>query len=346
MVFISLVGLIVVILVGIWLVVRHRRKVDFDMTPRDRNGTPIDDSDEEDEDNDPAEAPIYDDDLTYDDWLPWENLLQEIGIVDIRDGMIEYETGDNSRLFIMLAEMGQSNPYLKTDEELANNNQIMEVFYNSVMAPLKETSQSQRVEMNDFLNSLKKHSQYLRGANEQMKQYAEHVIDDTLQYQQATDRFENKCYLQFLAVVTPDEVFGETPKMLEEQVHEKAMEKLTRQITRANGLLKRADHPLSPLDTFGLIEVIYKTFNRDSSVKIRLEDIVKDQRFTWYTTAHQNDKTFKKIKQRIQIEADAINAARDALMEQSDINGDEGSEETTTDSDNSNPSMEDLSKLD
>ena len=89
MVFISLVGLIVVILVGIWLVVRHRRKVDFDMTPRDRNGNPIDDSDEEDEDNDPAEAPIYDDDLTYDDWLPCENLLQDIGIVDFREGFIE-----------------------------------------------------------------------------------------------------------------------------------------------------------------------------------------------------------------------------------------------------------------
>src|SRR5699024_6536706 len=132
-------------------------------------------------------------DLTYDDYHTWEELLQEVGVIDIRDGMIEYETGNNSRLFVMLAEMGQSNPYLKTDEELALNNQIMEVFYNSLILPLKMSSQSQRVEMTDFLNTLKDHSQYLKGATPEMKDYAARVIDDTLQYQRATDRFENKC---------------------------------------------------------------------------------------------------------------------------------------------------------
>ena len=327
----SFLGLSVVAAVGAWIIIRHQRKRDFDMTPRDRNGNSIEDRQayrdedeeeyeedevEEDIDDDPAEAPIYDEDLTYDDWRSFEDLLKEVGVIRISNGMIEYETGDNSRMFIMLAEMAQSNPYLKTDEELANNNQVMEVFFNSVTAPLKITSQSQRVEMNDFLNGLKKHSQYLRGTNEQMKAYADQVIEDTLQYQRATDRFENKCYLQFLAIVKPDEVFGDTPRAIEQQVHEKAMEKLTRQIQRANGLLKRADHSLSQLDTFGLVEVLYKTFNRDSSVRIRLEDIVKKQRFTWFTSSHQNDKEFKQIIKQIQIETEAINTAREALIEQ------------------------------
>ena len=75
----SFLGLSIVAAVGAWIIIRRRRKRDFDMTPRDRNGNPIEDRqsyrDEDDEeyeedeveediDDDPAEAPIYDEDLT------------------------------------------------------------------------------------------------------------------------------------------------------------------------------------------------------------------------------------------------------------------------------------------
>ena len=344
---ISFLGVIIVAVIA-YIIIRKRMEArDFDTTLKDHNGDPINDDDDGDDVDDaqaPETEPVYGDDLTYDDYHTWEELLQEVGVIDIRDGMIEYETGNNSRLFVMLAEMGQSNPYLKTDEELALNNQIMEVFYNSLILPLKMSSQSQRVEMTDFLNTLKDHSQYLKGATPEMKDYAARVIDDTLQYQRATDRFENKCYLQFQAIVTPDEVAADTPAKLEEQIHQKAMEKLIRQITRADGLLKRADHSLSPLGTFGLLEVLYRTFNRDSSVRIRLEDIVKRQRFTLFTSAHQNDVNFKKVKQRIQIEADAINAAREALTQQYEAK--DADQENTTDSDDTDINLADLEKLD
>ncbi|QDR73674.1 hypothetical protein FOD75_11320 (plasmid) [Limosilactobacillus reuteri] len=309
---------IIALIVGGIIIYRRSRKRDLDTTPRDKTGQAIEPEDE-DYENDPSQAPIYDDDLTYDDWNSWEDLLAEIGIIDIRDGMIEYETGDNSRLFVMLAEMGQSNPYLKTNEELAQNNQIMEVFFNGVLAPIKISSQSQKIVMTDFLKDLAEHSKFIHGTNDQMRDYADRVIRDTLDYQQSSDRFENKCYVQFQAVIKADEVFGETPAALEKQIHEKAMEKLLRQITRADGLLKRADHSLSPLDTFGLLEVLYKTFNRESSVRVRLEDIIKKQRYSLFTSAYQNDTTFKHVQQKVQIEADAINMARESLQKQQDL---------------------------
>lgn len=283
------------------------------MTPRDKTGNDLDVGDEDDED-DPSEDPVYEDDVTYDDWNHWEDLLQEAGIIDIRDGMIEYETGNNSRMFIALAEMQQSNPYLKTDDELAQQNAIQEVFFNGIQEPLKLSSQSQRVEMTDFLNKLRDDSQRIIGSNPQMKEYAAQVIDNTLIYQRQTDRFENRAYLQFMAIIQPDEVYGDSPQALEEQIHEKAFEKLLRQIDRANGLLRRADHALAPLDTFGLLEVIYKTFNRESSVKIRLEDIVRKQRYQLFTSAIQPDKYFKEVQQRIHIETEAINKAREILL--------------------------------
>ncbi len=300
---------IAAIAIFVFIFIRHNQKKDFDLTPRDKSGEEI----EEDESNDPSLAPIYEEDSGYVDWSPWEDFLKDVGIIDIREGMIEYETGDNSRKFVMLAEKKQSNPYLKTNQELAVANMFNEIFYNGLQRPLKETTLSQKIEMTDFLNELKEHSQYLKGSNQQMKDYAAMVIKDTLDYQRETDRFETRTYLQFEAVVYPEEVYGDSVEKLEEQIHEKALTKLLRQITRASDVLKRADHPLEPLDTFGLLEVLYKTFHRESSVKIRFEDIIKKQRFAIYTTANQSDKIFKEVNQRIQIENKLLSHARDAM---------------------------------
>lgn len=300
---------VIVISIFVAIFIRHSKKKNFDLTPRDSAGNEID----EDESNDPSVAPVYEGDFAFNDWQTWEDFLQEVGVIDIRNGMIEYETGNNSRKFIMLAEKQQSNPYLKTDIELNQSNMLAEVFLNGVMNPLKETTQCQKVEMTDFLNTLKEHSKYLKGTNEQMKEYASLVIDDTLNYQRQTDRFENRTYLQFEAVVSPEEVYGDSPEMLEQQIHEKALEKLLRQIDRASSILKKADHPLEPLDTFGLLDVLYKTFHRESSVKMRFEDIIRLQRFSIFTSHQESDKLFKEVNQRIQIENQLIEHARDAM---------------------------------
>lgn len=317
---ISFVLVIIIFCIGGYLLYRRSRRKKFDMTPRDNRQEPLDE--DEDDENDPSSAPVYDDDVTFDDWDSWQDFLQEVGLIDIRDGMLEYETGDNSRLFVMLAEMGQSNPSLKTDEEQEQNNMIMEVFFNGVQAPLKISSQSQKVEMTDYLNELKEHSRFLHNTNDKMRKYAARVLDSTLQYQRATDRFENKVYLQFLALVKPDEVSGDSPMALERDVHEKAYEKLYRQITRADGLLRRADHPLSILDNFGLLEVLYKTFNRESSVRVRLEDIIRKQNFALFTGSNQNATHYKKIQQMIQAEEKAYEAAFNTMMAETEANND------------------------
>lgn len=313
LVFFSLTITIIALVIGIYIYYRHSQKEDFDLTPRDKTGDEIDEIDEEDN---PALAPIYEDDVVYEDWLMWEDFLKEAGIIEIKDGMIEYETGDNSRLFVGLAEMQQSNPYLKTDEELAQENAIKEVFFNGVQQPIKISTQSQRVEMTDFLNELKNSAMRTPGATAQMKDYASKVLNATLKYQNQTDRFENRAYLQFMANIKPDEVYGDTAEALEKQIHEKAAEKLMRQIANADGILRRADHPIAQLDTFGLLEVLYKTFNRESSVKTRFEDIIKSQRYQIFTSAKQSSKYFKQVQQGIQIEKEAKERARDILLEQ------------------------------
>lgn len=309
-------AIIVIIIFALFIYFRSKKK-DFDLTPRDRNGEELDQ--DEDIENDPSQAPVYEDDVTYDDWESWEEFLQEIGLVDIKNGMIEYETADNSRMFVMLAEMQQSNPYLKTDDELEQQNAVMELFYNTfIKNPVKITSQSQKVEMTDYLNQLSENAHHIPGVTKEMQRYAEQVIDDTRQYQRETERFENRAYVQFMTTITPDEVYGESTETLEEQIHEKAFEKLMRQIERASGLLRRADHALAPLDNFGLLEVLYKTFNRQSSVKIRFEDIIKKQRYALWVTSPQSDKTFKEIQQKIHIEAEALRKARDELYRKQD----------------------------
>ncbi|MDE7056134.1 MAG: hypothetical protein K2O64_02655 [Lactobacillus sp.] len=303
-----------IIVIGIFAFVlkKARKRKSFDLTPRDKAGNEIE-QDDEDIENDPAQAPVYEGDFAFEDWESWEDFLADVGIIDIRDGMIEYETGDNSRKFIMLAEMQQSNPYLKTGTELNQANGLMQIFYNGIQNPLKITTQSQKVEMTDYLNKLKDHSQYLKNANKATREYAKMVIQETMDYQQQTDRFENRTYVQFQAVVYPDEVYGDSTEVIDKQIHEKALTKLLRQIDSASRILKKADHPLEPLDTFGLCDVLFKTWHRESSVKVRFEDIIRKQRFSIYTTAYESDKMFKEINQRVQIENDLIAHARDAL---------------------------------
>lgn len=314
LIFLIILG-IIAITIFVIIFLRHNKKKDFDLTPRNSTGEEIN----IENNNNPGIAPVYEGDFAFEDWQTWEDFLQEVGVIDIRNGMIEYETGNNSRKFIMLAEEKQSNPYLKTDIELNQSNMLSEIFLNGVINPLKITTQSQKVEMTDFLNELKEHSKYLKGTNDKMKQYAQMVIDDTLKYQRQTGRFENRTYLQFEATVTPDEVYGDTPDVLEEQIHEKALEKLLRQIERASSILKKADHPLEPLDTFGLLDVLYKTFHRESSVKMRFEDIIRLQRFSIFTSHQESDKLFKEVNQRIQIENQLVAHARDAMWLQQQI---------------------------
>src|SRR5699024_11459968 len=61
----------------------------------------------------------------------------------------------SSRLFVMIAEMAQSNPTLKTEQELLMDISAQEVFFNSLSEPLKMSSLSQKVDMTDFLTKLR-----------------------------------------------------------------------------------------------------------------------------------------------------------------------------------------------
>lgn len=318
---ISAIAAILVLIGAILYINYYRNKEDdFDL-PRDKNGNPIesdeqdDDYDDEDDEEDPLLEPLNELDTSYSDFETFEDFLKEIGIRGIISGMIEYVTGDNSRLFVMLAEMQQSNPSLKTQAELAEDAAIQEVFLNTLSDPIKMTSLSQRIDMTDYLKQLKDHSQFLKGATPAMKKYAANVIEDTLDYQKEGDRFENRCYVQFMCTVKADEVYGDTPEKLEESVIRKAAEKLFRQIDRASSLLEKSDHALAPLDMYGLLEVLYKVFNRESSVKVRFEDIIKSQRYSLYVTAKESDQIFKEVQQRIHVETKAISVARDKLWE-------------------------------
>ncbi|QNQ82954.1 hypothetical protein FP435_00175 (plasmid) [Lactobacillus sp. PV037] len=297
---------------------RHHQKKNFDLTPRDRSGNQLET--DEDIQNDPSQAEVYEGDFGFTEWEDsFESLFQEYGLVDIRNGMLEFETGENSRLFVMLAEMKQANPYLKTHSELNQASIFMEVFLNMLKSPLKMTAQNQKVELTDFLNELQEQSQYMKGSNDAMKEYARNVLDNTKDYQKEADRFENRVYAQFMAIVEPDEVYGDTTEILEQRIQEKALDKLLRQIVRANDVLMRADHGLVALDQYGLVEVLHNTFHRESSIKVRFEDIIKRQRVGLFTTAKQPDKLFKEVKERIEIENKLLAHARDAMWLQKQI---------------------------
>lgn len=308
LVFISVLVAIIIAVIGYVIYRRISKPKLLDTTPQDLDGNPIDE-----EDDDISESPVYEDDNIFENWDSWEDFLKQVGIIDIRDGMIEYESGDNSRIFVMLAEMQQSNPFLKSDPELQTQNESMETFLHTLSDPIKISSQPQRIEMTDFLKHLRENAMNLNNATKEMKNMANLVLDDTINYQNENDRFENRCYIQFLCTVKRDEVIGDTPEEVEYQIHKKALTKLLEKVTLGDQVLHKEDHALAPLDQFGLLEVLYRTFNKDSSINVRFEDIVRNQRFSIYVHGKQDDKMYKSVQQKIQVFTQAVEEVRDKL---------------------------------
>ena len=110
---------------------KHSHKKKFNNRPR-TSGEDLEEiyDDTEDDEEDDGEEPengyetvktdiVRAGDEVFKTFVPIEQLFKEVGIVDVQDGLIEYDEEDGNRTFCGVAEMEQSNPYLKTEREIS-----------------------------------------------------------------------------------------------------------------------------------------------------------------------------------------------------------------------------------
>lgn len=302
------IAIVVAVLIIFLIIYRHHQRklnADFDDQPRDRNGEVFEDDDEIEE-----LPPLREQGAIFGDednpWNTFTDFIDEIGIVDIKNGIIEYESVEGKRKFVMLAEQRKSNPLLKSAAENMQSLSYRELFYNSLSGPFKQSAQRRKINMKEFNSEQRKRVAEISPSDNKrdtvVRTYAQSLLDESQAYEDENTRFESMIILQFATFVPEDEVYGETREEIEKMVQDRALRDLATQIGHASSIMKKAGQPVIAMDTFGALEALYTSWHPNISVKVRFDDIVRSQRFVEFITARQDDIQYESVLNMIEHE--------------------------------------------
>ena len=317
----GLILTLVAVVLGIVLVVfiykrgSHKRK--FNENPH-TSGEGVDpqyeDDDEAAQDDAAADEAAYhtvktnivrSDDKMFDTFVPIQQLFEEAAIVDVQDGLIEFDldNGEGYKVFVGIAEMEQSNPYLKTNRERQVEDAEYQLFLASLGHHAKISLQWQVTDMHAYFNKLRRKVQEDKRNDEDLTKRANEIIDAAQQFEHSSDRFENHVYVQFIEKVKDSDIAdAETKDDLNRLIYETANRKIENDIGTANDVLRVRHHELQRLYNIDLLELIYKTFNRKTSRIIPFDSIIREQKFGLMTTAAESDSKIDLINNMVQVE--------------------------------------------
>lgn len=309
---IAVVVLFVVLVVIIWKKGTHKKK--FNDTPR-TSGEEVEDlyeDDEDDEDEDDEETSdgkktidlgiVRAGDEIFDSWEPMQELFKEANIVDVIDDMIQYDEGDGVKTFVGIAEMEQSNPYLKTQHEKQVDDALQQLFLSIQGCRFRISMMWTPTDMKEYFAKVRKRIAKSSESPE-LKEIGKSVIQEADNYEHDDNRFENTIYVQFIVTVdSPDIAEAETKDQVNSMIYEVANRKLNNIIAQSNEILRERHHSLRRLDNFEILEVIYKAFNRRISRTVSFEQFVRQQKFSLYTTAHESDQEVARFDKFAQVE--------------------------------------------
>lgn len=297
---------------------KHSHKKKFNNRPR-TSGEDLeeiyDDTEDEDDKEEDEEEPengyetvktdiVRAGDEVFKTFVPIEQLFKEVGIVDVQDGLIEYDEEDGDRTFCGVAEMEQSNPYLKTDREISVEDAENQLFLAGLSDHTKISLQWNVTDMHAYFNKMRKRVTENKEQNPKLKKLAYDLIDDAENFEHSGKRFENHIYVQFIVKVKDTDIReADDVEEVNKTVHEVANRKVMNDIGTANEVLRPRQHELTRLYNIDLLELIYKTFNRRTSRLIPFDKIIRDQKFSYMVTASESDEKVAKVNQMAQVES-------------------------------------------
>lgn len=305
LVIVVLVLAIAVVMITIWQLKRKRKFNNQARTSKEKVDEIIDDGVEDDTSSD---LPILDlgivheGDEKFEDWETIQDLFHEAGIRNVANNMIELCTDDGTRQFVGIAEIAQSNPFLQSHSEENMDNIFQNVWLDSLTENTKITSQWQRKDMHDFFEKAEQRLADDPDEPAYLKELGRKVINHAREKENDVDRIENHVYVEFLTTVTDREVYGDSPEEIEKMVYQVASENILRKIIKSNDSLRLRSHELTQLNNYEILELIYKTLNRNASKKMRFDKFVKQQKFTLFSSDYMTDKQVKDIHRHLQLE--------------------------------------------
>lgn len=290
--------LIILIIIGVgFYLFKKMDTVHHRTTHKDTSKTDGHDDDE----NDINQEPVFENGESFLEFQPISTMFDELGIIDIDNRMIEYESFYGGRRFVSLAEMKQTNPYIMSKDQVKLTNALREVAL-TTLVPGNETSfntRSKKIDMRDFEEELRAQAKEYNQDDDILATKAEHLINDMHDHQTSDNRFEIRTYVSFETIVYDEEIDGDTDEEIDAKVKAEAFKRLRRQIDAANGPLSNSKQSLSMFTTVGLLEVMFDMWHRVNSSKVRLEDIIRNQNFSHIITADQSDAQTKLVQSLI-----------------------------------------------
>ncbi|AUV74178.1 hypothetical protein C1940_17155 (plasmid) [Lactiplantibacillus plantarum subsp. plantarum] len=290
--------LIILIIIGVgFYLFKKMDTVHHRTTHKDTSKTDEHDDDE----NDINQEPVFENGESFLEFQPISTMFDELGIIDIDNRMIEYESFYGGRRFVSLAEMKQTNPYIMSKDQVKLTNALREVAL-TTLVPGNETSfntRSKKIDMRDFEEELRAQAKEYNQDDGILATKAEHLINDMHDHQTSDNRFEIRTYVSFETIVYDEEIDGDTDEEIDAKVKAEAFKRLRRQIDAANGPLSNSKQSLSMFTTVGLLEVMFDMWHRVNSSKVRLEDIIRNQNFSHIITADQSDAQTKLVQSLI-----------------------------------------------
>ncbi|MED1461704.1 hypothetical protein, partial [Bacillus safensis] len=205
---------------------------------------------------------------------------------------------DNS--FTIIAEVHPVNYFLKS----ASDQETIDVAFETWLATLNYPDvqifiQSRLIDLTDPIEEMKKNMEQADDLNAAAISYGHGHIQDLINWQYATPRYETRFYLAFTYRVKPGTIIAENEEEYEEKLIDKSFAELFRRVNSAKSHLRRAEVSVELLSTDGILDLYYHIFNRQKALKSRFSDLSMNENRALYVTADQSDSRIELVKENI-----------------------------------------------
>lgn len=226
------------------------------------------------------------------------HLFEELfdDVKDISNHMIRFN--DNS--FTLIGEVEPVNYFLKSQDEQEVIDSIFESWLATLNYHVGWYLQNRFVDISEPIEEMSKSMKESEDLNEAAYSFGQSMIEDLVQWQTSTPRYETKRYIVFTHKVNVNEINADSKEELEEKIVEKAFAELMRRLNSAKAQLRKAEITVSLLPTEGIYDLLYHTFNRRKAVKQRFKDMVEQEKNALYITADQSDGRIEAVKEALE----------------------------------------------
>lgn len=214
---------------------------------------------------------------------------------EISNHMIRYH--DNK--FVMMCEIDPCNYFLLSQDEQEQIDISFETWLSQINYNVQFYLQSRYVDLSEPIENMRKSMEEDEGLNEHAYEYGRSLVNNLLEWQSSTPRYETKMFLTTTILINEKDIKAEDEEELEEKIVDKAFAELYRRYSTAKNSLRKADMDVQLLTSDGIAQTLYYAFNRRKAVTNKFKDLGLKEMLSLYCTADQTQNRIEAVKEMI-----------------------------------------------